>query len=105
MSLKLIPVRNDLPAYSLRVDLNGKIFSLLFRWNERALRWVMDVQNDDGLAIVNGILVLTNIPLLYQYKNENLPEGDFIVLDRFDQGRDPSRDNFGEDVELFYNEV
>lgn len=105
MALRKIPVRNDLPNYTMRVDLNSVIFILEFRYNERADRWVMDVQTEEAETIIQGVVLVTGVPLLSQYVDERLPEGDFVVLDRAGENINPTRDNFGEDVELYYNEI
>lgn len=105
MALRKIPVRNDLPAYTMRVDLNSVIFVLSFRYNQRADRWIMDVSTEEDEIIIQGIVLITGIPLLTQYVDERLPEGELIVLDRTDQQTNPTRNNFGEDVELYYEEI
>ena len=105
MALKRIPVRNDLPAYSMRIELSGEIFALNFRYNQRSTRWIMDILTEDETPILEGVLLRVDVPLLSQYFDESLPEGDFIVLDRSNLGREPNRDNFGDELELFYNEV
>ena len=105
MALRKIPVRNDLPSYTMRVDLNSVIYILSFRFNQRGERWVMDILTEEEETIIQGVVLLTGIPLLTQYVDARLPEGDFIIFDRLEKNINPTRDNFGEDVELYYDEV
>ena len=105
MALLQIPVRNDLPSYTMRVELDGSIFILRFRYNERSTRWYMDISTEENELIVGGIALLTGVPLISQYVDSRLPEGDFVVFDRASKNENPSRETFGEDIELFYNEA
>lgn len=104
MALLKIPVRNDLPAFSQRVELEGEIYNLSFRYNERMAKWVMGILNDEEAPIVSGILLLTAVPLLDQLTKAGLPPGDFLMLDRKGGNTDAGREEFGENINLFYQE-
>jgi len=104
MALIKIPIRSDLPAFNERIELEGVIYNLDIRYNERMDRWAMDILTEEEIPIVSGLLLLTNVPLLDQLTVADLPPGDFIMLDRANLQRDASADNLGEDINLFYQE-
>lgn len=77
-----IPVRNDLPSYSMDVDLNGSSFRLEFRFNARMKRWILDILDTQGNEILKGKPLLTGVPiLLSHYYNQSIPYGEFFLLD------------------------
>jgi len=104
MAILEIPVRSDLPAYVFQITLEGTPFTLHFRFNTRLDRWVMDVNDVNDVSIVSGTPMLTNLPLLDRYRDPRLPLGRFLVLDETGQDRNPSRDGFGEEFKLLYEE-
>lgn len=104
MALIKIPTRSDLPAFNERIELEGVIYNLDFRLNERMNKWAMDILDEEESPIVSGLLLLTNVPLLDQLTVADLPPGDFIMLDRANLQRDADADNLGGDINLFYQE-
>lgn len=99
-----IPTRNDFPSYSQRIELEGVIYNLSFRFNERMNRWIMDIQDQEENDILIGIVMLTSVPLLQQYIKEGLPPGDFILLHRDGTDTNAGRFDLGDAVQLFYAE-
>ena len=100
-----IPTRNDLPAYSQRVDLGETSFNLFFRYNERSDRWAMDLSDADGVLLVGGVPLLTGVPLLFNYKFAGKPAGDFVLYDREGVNKNAGRNDLGDEVKLYYFEA
>lgn len=105
MPLIEIPVRSDLKAYEFQIELDGNIFTLGFRFNERMGRWLMDIADSVGVEILNGVVLLTNVPLTDDYVKEGLPPGRFICEDRTGQNLDAGIDDLGNNIVLLYEEA
>jgi len=105
MSIKEIPVRNDYPAYSFSIDLDGINYTLAFKHHSRMDKWTMDIISSEGVAIVEGIAILTDLPLLQGLIVEGLPPGQFIAIDETGNGANPNETNFGTDIKLLYEEA
>lgn len=107
MSTLRIPVRTDLPAYSMTVQLEGAPYDLRFRYNARDAHWFMDVLQAEQLVLA-GVKVVHDADLLGQFDHmkadERLPPGAFEVRDVTGADRDPDRTTFGSDVLLLYVE-
>jgi hypothetical protein len=103
MSVFKIPTRNDLPAFSESIELDGVIFETSYRFNERAKIWIMDLNDSAGNPIFVGLPVLTNVPLFAQYVQTAKPLGDIIPLHR-DELKDDNagESDLGDLVNLFY---
>lgn len=105
MALIEIPTRSDLKAYEFQIELDGDIYTLGFRYNERMQNWVMDIADGLGNEILNGIVLLTNVPLTDDYVIEGLPPGRFICDDRTGENKDAGEEDLGNDVRLLYEEA
>jgi len=98
-----MPVRNDLPAYTFKQELDGTVYTFEFRFNERFSCWIMDILDETGeVPIILGTPVQTDVDILSRFILSSLPPGQFIVLDETGEQRNPDRDNFGIEVKLFY---
>ena len=100
-----MPVRNDLPSYTFKQELEGSVFTFEFRFNVRFDCWIMDISDETGdNALILGTPVQTEVDILSRFIFAELPPGQFVVLDETGQQRNPDRDNFGIEVKLFYVE-
>ena len=102
MTALLIPTRTDAPRYSIRVDLDGDRFVLNFEWNDRALGWFLDIDNEAGERLISGVRISVNFPILNRYVIDGLPKGILIALDSTAAGIDPLREDLGDRVRLVY---
>lgn len=68
-------------AFQYLIDLDGKTYSLTFRWNERLASWHMSLATSAGVTILSGVRIVPEYLLLatYQYL-PGLPPGDFAVI-------------------------
>lgn len=104
MALQIIPVRSDLPAYDFQITLDDVILNLSFSWSERSQLWSMDVADLNQDMIVSGVPLFTEYPLLFRFKDERLPPGQWFCVDTKNEGKNPGRDDFGSRVILFYGD-
>lgn len=106
MALIQIPIRNDIPAYQMRVDLDGITYRLDFDYNTRTTLWRMSILDDAGNPLVYSIPMLIDFLLTIQFKHINsFPPGDFLLINLKEENVNPDRTTFSEDVVLFYNEA
>lgn len=99
-----IPVRNDLPAYDFDIELEGTTYNLQFTFNSRMNSWFMSISDVNGNPILQGVRLFTAWVPLHQYANELLPPGQFVIIDTAGEDKDPDLDNFGDRVQMFYQE-
>jgi len=104
MAILKIPIRNDIPAYTLSIGLEGTTFVLSFRYTERTSRWMMDILDVSEVPIVEGVVLLVNLNLTSRFKDSRMPKGYFLLADESGNNAQPNRLNFSNDVNLFYVE-
>lgn len=97
-----IPVRNDLDAYSLVIDLDGTNYRLGFAYNLRCDRWFMSISGTDGTQMLAGIPILTNCDLGTRFKSAALPPGMFLAFDESGNNANAGRNDLGDNVKLLY---
>lgn len=105
MTAQIIPVRNDVPAYTMRVDLSGVEFVLGFRFNERDSFWYMEILDATNEPIVSGIRVVLGIALLRNSVDLRRPVGELMAIDQTNSGEECSTvAGFGDRVLLVYSD-
>lgn len=104
MATLQLPVRNDQPAYRFQITLEQRLYFFDFRYNTRAERWIMDIQDETQTPILMGLPILTGLPLATGYTRETKPPGTFVAIDQTGAERNADRDTFGVDVLLLYVE-
>lgn len=104
MANLLMPIRNDLPAYRFQVTLEGLLYFMEFRFNERAERWFFDIYDADETILIGGIKVLNRQLLTARFKDTKLPPGDFFCFDESGDDEVPTRFNFAQNVVMIYRE-
>ena len=106
MAIRTIPIDPALLAFSFKVDLDNKSYRFRFAWNARVSVWTMNVLSEAGIELVNGIPIYPKQLLLkpFQY-NEDLPQGNLFALNLVDGNTPPTRENFGSDVVVLYEEA
>lgn len=99
-----IPLRNDIPSYEFKTELESVLYTFSVRWNERMATWIMDIGNDQGEPIICGIPLLTSVNMLAPFNNELLPPGIFVMYDESGEEKNPDRSNLGVNIKLLYQE-
>lgn len=106
MAWKEIPITPGEIAFSFKIDLDNRPFRLQFTWNTRLAAWKLNIQDDAGNELLNGISIYPRIKLTDRYKyNAALPQGELVAINLVDGVSNPTQDNLGRDVLLFYNEA
>ena len=104
MAVVVIPVDATLGNYTQRVNLDGVVYLLGLRWNDQMGRWILDLADSAGNALVQGRPVLEGVGLLDRFKGivAGLPAGSLRAIDGTGNHQDPDSDNFGTQVQLLY---
>lgn len=103
----VIPLRTDVPAYTQEIVIAGTVYVIGIRYNARMTRWIMDIMDSSGAAIVMGIPLLVTVPMAYRFVGRvaNFPPVQFMVIDETGQERNPTRDTLGSDIKLLFAEA
>ena len=59
-----IPTQPSIPHYTQQTELDGKTYTLEFEYIEREDFWLLHIGDQDGKALVNGIKLVPEWPLL-----------------------------------------
>ena len=102
MALISIPLDPITPAFRFSIDLDGSEFEFRFRWTNRTELWMIDVSDNQGEVVENGVPLVIGFPILFQNRNANKWPGTLIALNS--NGAIPSRFNLGTDIKLYYAE-
>ena len=103
MAILTLPMRTTAPAFSYAIDLDRRSYQLAFQWNERAGVWLLDIATGAGVALLRGLPLVVNFPLLFSYRSRvDLPAGELVVVDLEGAEGNPGRDNMGQRFELLY---
>ena len=100
MSAVIIPWQDGI-AFQQQVTLDGRLYSLRFRFNSESGHWSMDISDRNREPIVTGIRLVKGQSLLYACRVIGLPRGDFFVVGN---GM-PTRKNMGDGLQLIYLEL
>lgn len=87
----LLPIQ-DSPYFSQLLDLDGVIYSLVVRWNDREEAWYFDINEQDNTPIVAGLKIISVANLTGRWADSRLPSGDIFVFSDDINAR-PDRDS------------
>ena len=78
-------------------------FVLTFAWSQREGRWILDIADAEGAAIVSGLALVTSQPLLRGVVDPRRPRGELIVMDTSGaEDLDPAFADLGDRFALMY---
>ena len=84
-----IPLRGNLPNLELQADLDGTVWTLRIRWNERAAAYFCTVYSADGQTLLLGDRRMgVDFPIA-PYVTGRSPPGALMLVDTSGQGLDP----------------
>ncbi len=86
MAAVIIPLQNNYPDYSIRVDLSGVEFLLSMKFNTRDSAWYLDLLDETALPIAQSIKVVLGLPLLRKIADARRPAGELIAIDNNGSG-------------------
>ncbi len=105
MNTFIIPVNESVVAFDQQVELDGRIFELIFKWNKRDSHWNMSIGRNGSLLISSIKLVIIPDLLAQHRRIAGIPEGVLFIDDLDGMDTDPNDMNFGDRVVLKYTEV
>ena len=96
-----VPIRS-LADYEIQAEIEGVIYTLHLRWNERASAWFLDVLDAEGENMLRaGIKLVTDFPLGYE-KRDRSPPGAFVIIDTTGGYMEPTFESLGAGSLLVY---
>lgn len=97
-----LPVLLDTPYFSIETQLDGVLYSMTFRWNDRAGQWFVDIADAANDPIVSGIALVADFPLARRCRDPRMPPGALFAVDTTGAGLDPAETDLGRRVTLVY---
>ena len=94
-----IPLTVDEGAQSLRVELEGELYTFRITFNDRLTYWGLDISDVDDVEIASGILLVTGADLLSAY---NLDIGGLFMAEIGTTGGDAGFNNLGDVFKLMH---
>ena len=74
----VIPVA-DLNSQAIEVVLDDILYYLILNWNDTGGYWTMAIRNASYQTLVEGISMVPNYPLTWQFRYIDMPRGDLQV--------------------------
>ena len=94
MALINIPIDPVQPDHEFSIALDGTTYILGFQLNSRSGRWFMNIKNQNGVKLLDGIPLVVNYPLIRAHAKEGMPPGEFYVFDENGQNREIGETSF-----------
>ena len=98
----VIPLVNNVPHYSLQVELDGATYGLELQWNFREEAWYASLSDAEGEPIAAGVRLVVGFPLFGRCKDSRMPPGVFQAQDTTGGSEDPGFTDLGARVQLYY---
>ena len=95
--------KNEIP-YTFEIDLAGTVYQLEINYNQSFDYFTVDLFKDN-IALVVGEKLILNQPLFRNFVSIDLPKRTIIPLDRANNAKRITWDNFNETVFLFVGET
>ncbi len=105
MATVIVPTRGDIGAYNFRVILDGDTFDLRVLHNAREDIWYLDIRDSSGVAIKDGLKLVSQMPVTARIVDDRRPQGELLALDTTGLDVDAAFDELGSRVLLVYEEA
>lgn len=76
----------------LEANLDGTTFYIHLAWNESGQFFTIGLQTTEGSTLIEGVVMVANVPLFYRLRHSFMPLGDLMVIT--DRGNEISRNSF-----------
>lgn len=96
-----LPIKQEGAHFGFSCELEGVTYGFVFRWNDRAEQWILDLYDGDGVRLVSGVRVVVNVPLL-RTGVAGLPPGLLSAVDTNGGNVDPGFADLGRRVVVSY---
>ena len=70
----------DLNSQSIEATLDDVLFYIIIDWNDSGKYWEMGIRNSSYRTLVDGICMVTNYPLTYQFRYSDMPSGELVLV-------------------------
>lgn len=97
-----LPLQPSTANYQFGTSLDAVAYIIRIRWNDRESAWYMDLLDESETPIRNGIKLVLGTLLGGRSAVANFPPGSFMLTDLADSGTDPTYDDMGVRVVLWY---
>lgn len=87
----------DSPFYTMTTVLDGTDYLLEFRFSQRENCWYFSISTTDGEALVSGVKIVCDRPLLSRFANVKLPTGRLVAIASAEDASPPGLTELGED--------
>lgn len=104
MATILLPATADSPFYDFEVELEGAIYTIELRWNERADLWFLSLYDATGAPISQGRAAVLGVDLVGRTADARRPPGTIFVWDSANNDEEAGRYDLGGRVQLLYAE-
>jgi hypothetical protein len=93
----------DWNSMAIEATLDDILFYIVLDWNDSSQSWTLAIRNSAYRSIVDGIALVPNYPLTYQFRYAEMPPGELWALCSADVNGPIPRDGFTSGVfELCY---
>lgn len=101
-----IPVVSDSFYYEFNTIINNSTYILRFYFNRRALKWMIDIKDENNNPIVMGLPILAGARITKRFVNEKLLDIKYLCsINKKDATQDPTETDFGINTFLYcFNE-
>ena len=104
MAIFEIPITNDKPSFTFKVDLDESEYTFQFRWNGRMDSWIIDLYDFEGELLVSGEPFYTETILFRNIDKPKMPKGVLYAVNNKTEYVNSDRFTIGVDVKLYYVE-
>lgn len=96
MAILTIPTTND-PFQRMTVRLDGRDYVLTLTFNQREDRWYLSIADDESAALLSGLKLQANWPLLWRHRYDTrLPPGEIMAAVTAVDRSPPTLNDLGE---------
>src|SRR4051812_5344337 len=93
----------DWNSQAIEATLDDVLFYIVLDWNESGQYWEMGIRNSSYETLIDGIAVVPNFPLTYQFRYEETPTGMLFAQTKLPTNGHIPRDGFSSgNCELVY---
>ncbi len=104
MAVLIVPRDGDVANFEFLIELEGVVFRLKFKFNQREDVWYFDLLDELQNPLREGIKIVVNYPVLIRLRTQSRPAGDFFASDPRTFPAPPTLDELGSTVLLTYLE-
>lgn len=71
---------HDWNSQAIEVTLDNLVYYIVLDWNESGQYWSMGIRNSAYRSLIDGISMVPNYPLTYQFRYSDMPPGELMVV-------------------------